>query len=92
VRGDQIVHDEADVAVVYPLGFVVGSAVLEIKDRVGGSPTPIVSRGRIDVGASPFAGQRRVVPELLHDSMRHVLRKIKIDTVLRHLDAASFAI
>ena len=86
--GDQVVHDEGDVPLVRPAAFVLAGAVLQVQNWIPRIAIGIVAWRRVDEGAAPVLGRLGVVPALADLAVRHVLREVVIDALLRDLDAA----
>ena len=87
-RGQEIVEDEADPSLVRPAGLVLAAAMLQVEHRVARVAIGVVARRRVNEDPPLLVRRLREVPALADLAVRHVLRRVEIDTLLRDLDAA----
>jgi len=86
--GDQVVHDDVDVALNVPPLLVFSPAVEEIQHRVFRFGIRVVVRRRVDVGTPPPPCHFGKVPALPHLPARHVLQGVEVAVRFGNLDAA----
>ena len=87
-RRDQVVEDEVRASLADPAGLVLAAAVLQVEHRVARLRLLVVVRREVDERVAPGAGHLRVVPDLAHLAVRHVLDVVVVDARLGDLDGA----
>ena len=68
--------------------LVLAAAVLEVEDGIPRLAVGVVAGRGVDEDAPPVLGRLREVPALADLAVRHVLRQVVVDALLRDLDPA----
>src|SRR5580765_7854036 len=81
---DQVVHDEASVALAAPAGFVLAAAVLEVEYRVTFAGVLVVVRRRVNVDMARLVARLRKVIQLAKLAVRHVFERVEVTILGRN--------
>src|SRR4029453_6717082 len=88
---DDVVNNDVVASLPDPAGFIFSATVLQVEHRVTLLRLRIVVRRKVDERMAPRAGDLRVVPDVAHLAVGHVLNGVVSRTRLGDFNHAGVA-
>ena len=85
----KVVHDDARLTLGRPSRLVLAHAVLQIEHREAAVGILAIGCRQINVAMAHLLGNRRIVVDLVHRALRHVLHRVEILVGGRNVDATA---